>query len=111
MQLLDNQYLVFHYSSVKFDDFDNSKSDGFWFTSIAPHESEMISEIGASGAKFCAKCVITIENKLTEGRNYDIADLINEEECDGLIYKYDGFTDYAVVDNSKIQILEWIKMI
>ena len=106
----ENQVVVYHYSSVKFDKFDLAKCDGFWFTDIAPDNEEMLNEIGANSSKYCAKCVIEIESPEFNGPNHDIEGFILDNDCDGIINRYEGFTDYVLIDNSKIQILEWLEV-
>lgn len=105
-----NQYIAYHYSNQKFDIFDEKKSDGFWFTSITPTDTAMLAEIGASGSKYCAKCLLMISNELVNGDNYNVDEQLNNGEYDGIINKYDGFVDYAVNDNKQIKILNWIEM-
>jgi hypothetical protein len=107
MELQDNEYFVYHYSSKKFYEFDISKCDGFWFTDISPENKDMLDEIGASGSKYCAKCIVEINNP-ESCSTYDVERFINGNGCDGIINRYDGFIDYAVIDSKKIKILEWI---
>lgn len=38
--------IAYHYSDKCFANFDDSKSDGFWFTDISPDKIEMLNEIG-----------------------------------------------------------------
>jgi len=99
---------VYHYSNVKFDKFDSEKSDGFWFTSISPDQEEMLEEIGAAGYKYVAIVEIEINDPIFNGKNSDVAEQLEENEADGIINKYDGFTDYAVVNNDQIKIIEWL---
>ena len=101
---------VYHYSSVKFNRFDLSKCDGFWFTDIAPESPELLNEIGAAGSAFCAKCEITFDDEIINGDNYDVEDFLRSNDADCIVNNYDGFTDYALIDSSKIEIIEWIKM-
>ena len=108
--LTENQYLAYHYSSKKFDYFDKNKCDGFWFTDIEPSDVEMLDEIGANGSNFVAKCIITINEELNEGNNYDVFESLESAKCDGMICLYDGFKDYAVLNNEQIEVLEWIEL-
>lgn len=101
---------VYHYSSVKFDNFDIAKCDGFLFTSIKPEQVELLNEIGVSGANYCAKCQISFEETCGSDSNSNIEELLKDSEFDAVKCEYDGFTDYALIDNSKIKILEWIKL-
>lgn len=110
MNLQDNQVIAYHYSSIKFEEFDNAKCDGFWFTSIAPTDTEMLNEIGAAGSKFCAKCILTIDDSEFNGVNSDVEQFLLDNNADSIINKYDGFVDYALADNTRIQILEWIQL-
>jgi len=108
--LLDNQYLVFHYSSIIFNEFNKDKADGFWFTDINPENTDMLDEIGANSSSFCAKCIITIDNEIDDINNYDVFEQLAEKNTDGAICRYDGFIDYVVASNSQIKILEWIEL-
>ena len=105
--------IAYHYSDNKFNNFDKSKSDGFWFTDIDPSNEEMLSEIGASGSSYCAKCEITFndDTAIINGDNSNIFDQIDsEEDCDAIINLYDGFKDYAIRKKEQIKILEWISL-
>jgi len=101
---------AYHYSYESFDNFDLSKCDGFWFTDISPECEDMLIEIGAAGMNYVAICELDIEETLVGGENYDVEDQLLGTEFDALENIYDGFTDYALIDNSKIKVLEWIKL-
>ncbi len=100
---------AYHYSFKPFDEFDLSKCDGFWFTDIAP-DSDMLNEIGADCLFYVAVCELDIEESLIGGDNHDVEDQLKDSEYDALENIYDGFTDYALIDNSKITIKEWVKL-
>jgi len=101
---------AYHYSSKPFDKFDISKCDGFWFTDINPGNTEMLEEIGASDLNYVAICELDINETLTNGDNYDVEDQLADTEYDALENSYDGFTDYALIDESKIEVIEWKKI-
>ena len=108
--LKDNEYLVYHYSSSKFSEFDKSKCDGIWFTDIEPSNTDMLDEIGAAGSAYVATCIIIIKYEVDEINNYEVFEQFEVENADGAICIYDGFTDYAVADNEQVKILEWNKL-
>jgi len=110
IDLKENEYLVYHYSSNKFDKFDKSKADGFWFTDIKPSDTKLLDEIGASGSSFVAKCIITIKHEIDSFDNFDCFEQLIDAECDGAECMYDGFNDYCVLNEEQINILEWSKL-
>lgn len=102
---------LYHYSNVKFSDIDMSKCDGFWMTTIAPTQTELLKEIGAFGVKYCA--VIEFDNsgeELLNGSNSDVEDQLNAESADYMKNAYDGFSDYATVNSNLIKIIEWVNV-
>ena len=102
---------LYHYSSTKIENIDMNKCDGFWMTTIAPTETEMLMEIGAAGSKFCH--VVEFDDSgyaLTNGSNDDVADQLVEEEADYMQNIYDGFSDYATCNAELIKIVEIIKL-
>ena len=101
---------AYHYSHSAFKNFDLSKCDGFWFTDIAPENEDMSMEIGAAGMSYVAVCELDVEETLIGGENYDVEEQLNGTEFDALENRYDGFTDYALIDDSKIKIVEWVKL-
>jgi hypothetical protein len=102
--------IVYHYSNQKFTDFDDSKCDWFWFTDISPENQEFLNEIGSTGAKFCAKCEISLKEEMRNGKNTDVFEQLDSEGCDLMINIYDGFIDYAARHNAQIKIIEWIEL-
>ncbi len=105
--------IVYHYSDNKFNNFDESKSDGFWFTDVDPRNEEMRHEVGASGSSYCAKCEITFDNgtAIINGKNSNVIEQIDQKDgCDAIINIYEGFKDYAVRNNEQIKVLEWITL-
>ena len=103
--------IAYHYSNHTFDSFDIAKSDGLWLTSIPPSDCSLLDQIGASGAKFCAKCEITFndDTAIVNGRNSDVFEQIdNEVGCDAIVNIYEGFKDYALRYNAQIIILDWV---
>jgi hypothetical protein len=102
---------VYHYSRIKFQSFDKDKSDGFWFTDIKPNDEDMLNEIGAAGASFCAVCEISFSNELSNSDdNDDVEQQLKDANADCIVNVFEEFTDYAMADKSKITILEWIEL-
>lgn len=101
---------AYHYSNKPFENFELPKRDGFWFTDIEPEDEEMLNEIGASSMNYVAVCELSFEESLVGGKNYDVEDQLAGSEYDALENRYDGFTDYALIDASKIKVLEWKKI-
>lgn len=102
---------LYHYSSTKIESIDMNKCDGFWMTTIAPTESEMLMEIGAAGMKFCH--VIEFDDsgeELLNGSNDDVAEQLESEECDYMKNIYDGFFDYATCNSDLVKIVEIISL-
>ena len=104
--------IAYHYSDSKFDNFDESKCDGFWFTDIEPKNEDMLNEIGAAGSRYCAKCEISFneEKGLDRQPKGDVFEAMDSEGADHWICGYEGFTDYCVKSNEQIKILEWIEI-
>lgn len=102
---------LYHYSSVKIESIDLAKCDGFWMTTIAPTEIDLLDEIGAAGSKFCM--VVEFDDsgeELTNGSNDDVEDQLESEEADFMRNVYDGFSDYATCNTDLVTILEIIEM-
>lgn len=104
--------ILYHYSNAKFDKFDTSKSDGIWLTTIAPNETELLNEIGAAGTQYVAKVVVDIEDleALTNGDNYDVADQLSGSGYDYIKNIYDGFEDYAFLNQDNFKSMDWSKL-
>ena len=102
---------LYHYSSMKIDNIDMNKCDGFWMTTIAPNETDLIDEIGATGSKFCM--VVEFDDsgdELTNGSNYDVEEQLESEEADFMRNVYDGFSDYATCNVNLVKIIEIIEL-
>lgn len=102
---------LYHYSSIKIENIDMNKCDGFWMTTIAPMETELLMEIGADGLEFCH--VIEFDDSgevLMNGSNEDIADQLESEKADYIQNNYDGFSDYATCNTDLIKIVEVIAL-
>ena len=102
---------LYHYSSIKIENIDMNKCDGFWMTTIAPTETELLNEIGASGSKFCM--VVEFDDsgeELTNGSNDDVEDQLESEEADFMRNVYDGFSDYATCNVNLVKIIEIIAL-
>jgi len=104
-------YIAYHYSDSKISKFDSSKCDGLWFTDIEPSDNELLDGIGANGLSYCHKCEITINNDYDDGSNgqidtYDCKENLINNNADGAILNYDGFTDYVVLSSKQVTILE-----
>lgn len=100
---------LYHYSSTKFDLIDMNKCDGFWMTTIAPHEFDLLNEIGADGLDFVA--VVEFDDSgedLMNTENYNVAENLEAEQADYIRNEYDGFTDYATTKVDLINIVEWL---
>ena len=101
---------LYHYSTTKFESFDTSKCDGIWLTDISPEQTDLLEEIGANGINYVAICHADTENSVSNGSNYDVESQLANEDADCIENSYDGFTDYAFADSSKVQIIEWIEL-
>lgn len=101
---------LYHYSAVKFENFDISKCDGIWLTDISPDQTDLLEEIGASGMNYVAVCNADTENSIINGSNHDVELQLVDDDADCIENIYDGFTDYAFADASKVNIIEWIKL-
>lgn len=104
---------LFHYTSKPFETIDMSKCDGFWMTNIEPTNEEMLNEIGADGLSYVAICELDIDNleQADGNQNYDVEDFMSQQpDADYMLCRYDGFTDYAVVNPKLVKIIEWIKL-
>lgn len=102
---------LYHYSSTTFDSIDTSKCDGFWMTTIAPHETELLEEIGADGLEFVATVELNDDvEEIVNAGNYDIAEKLEAENAKLVRNEYDGFTDYAIDDAELVKILNWSKV-
>ena len=102
---------LYHYSSVKIESIDLAKCDGFWMTTIAPNETDLLDEIGAAGSKFCM--VVEFDDsgeELTNGSNYDVEEQLESEEADFMRNVYDGFSDYATCNVNLVKIIEIIEL-
>ena len=102
---------LYHYSSIKIENIDMNKCDGFWMTTIAPNETDLIDEIGATGSKFCM--VVEFDDsgdELTNGSNYDVEEQLESEEADFMRNVYDGFSDYATCNVNLVKIIEIIEL-
>ena len=102
---------LYHYSSTKIEDVDMNKCDGFWMTTIAPTETQLLMEIGADGLEFCH--VVELDDSgevLMNGSNEDVAEQLESEAADYMKNNYDGFSDFAVVNASLVKIVEIIKL-
>ena len=102
---------LYHYSSVEIKEIDLNKCDGFWMTTIAPNEIELLDEIGASGSKFCM--VVELDDsgeELTNGSNDDVENQLETEGADFMRNIYEGFSDYAVCNISLVKIIETISL-
>jgi hypothetical protein len=99
-----NQYIVYHGTNDKFDEFDPDKTvDGtFWFTdsvdSIKNHTT------GGVGNKYIMKRKITLNNPAgwDEYEQYSIGELISMG-YDGVILPEDDVTDFIVFDKKSIE--------
>lgn len=104
---------VYHYTKEPFESFDLSKSDGFWFTTIKPSQLDD-SEIGCSECDYVAVCEIDFDNSLINHTAHDVYEVLSGSEYDALENIIDNgeieYTDYALIDSSKITILEWVKI-
>ena len=98
--------VVYHGTSAKFDTFDKSKSDGFWFTD----NIDLIKSdgTGASGSGEIIEAYLKAENLLRSGPNYDV-ESIKQDGFDGIKNTYEDsesgieYTDYAVLDPEQIK--------
>lgn len=102
---------LYHYSSTKFDSIDLAKCDGFWMTTIAPNETDMLGEIGAAGSKFCL--VVEFDDScdsLVNGSNDDVEDQLISGDSDFMVNHYDGFSDFATVNASLVEFVGWVKL-
>ena len=102
---------LYHYSSIKIENIDMNKCDGFWMTTIAPTETELLNEIGASGSKFCM--VVEFDDsgeELANGSNDDVEEQLESEEADFMRNVYDGFSDYATCNTDLVKIIEIIEL-
>lgn len=102
---------LYHYSNTKIENIDMNKCDGFWMTTIAPTETDLLMEIGADGLEFCH--VIEFDDSgdvLMNGSNEDVAAQLEAEEAHYMKNNYDGFSDYATNKKELIQIKEIISL-
>ena len=102
---------LYHYSSTKIESINMSNCDGFWMTTIAPTEMDLLMEIGADGLEFCH--VVEFDDSgevLMNGSNEDVAGQLELEEADYMQNNYDGFSDYATCNVDLIKIVEIISM-
>ena len=102
---------LYHYSSAKIENIDMNKCDGFWMTTIAPTETDLLMEIGADGLEFCH--VIEFDDSgevLMNGSNEDVAEQLESEEADYMQNNYDGFSDYATCNIDLIKIIDILKI-
>ena len=102
---------LYHYSSTKIENIDMNKCDGFWMTTIAPTETELLMEIGADGFEFCH--IIDFDDSgevLMNGSNEEVAEQLESEEADYIKNNYDGFTDYATCNADLIKITNIIEL-
>ena len=104
---------LFHYTSKPFETIDMAKCDGFWMTTINPEQTELLDEIGASGSSWVAVCELDTDNlEAADGNtNYDVEEFISQQpDAQYQICRYDGFSDYAVINPAHVKIIEWIKL-
>ena len=102
---------LYHYTDKPFNQIDASKCDGFWMTTIAPTQTELLDEIGANGLSYCLVCEFNDSGEyILNGSNYDVAEQLESENADFIENRYDGFTDYAITNPSLVKILETIKL-
>ena len=102
---------LYHYSNTKIENIDMNKCDGFWMTTIAPTETDLLMEIGADGLEFCH--VIEFDDSgevLMNGSNEDVAEQLESEEADYMQNNYDGFSDYATCNSDLIKIIDILKI-
>lgn len=108
--LNENEYIVYHGTNDKFDDFDANKTvDGtFWFTDSK--KSIIDGTTGGVGNKIIMKRNITLNNPAgwDEYEKYSLGELINMG-YDGVILPDDGVTDYIVFDSKSIRENEYKK--
>ena len=102
---------LYHYSHTKIETIDMTKCDGFWMTTIAPTETELLEEIGADGLSFCH--VVEFDDAgecLMNSDNHCVEELLKENECDYILNRYEGFDDYATTNPDLVKIIECIEM-
>ena len=102
---------LYHYSATKIETIDMGKCDGFWMTTIAPTETELLNQIGASSLKYCH--VVEFDDSgeaLMNGSNNDVADQLLEDNADYMQNIYDGFSDYATCNVELVKIVEIINL-
>ena len=102
---------LYHYSSVKIKSIDMSKCDGFWMTTIAPTQTDLLDEIGAAGSKFCMVVEFNDSGEeLTNVSNDDVENQLINNDCDFIRNIYDRFSDYATCNADLVTILEIMEM-
>lgn len=102
---------LYHYSSSKIEKIEMNKCDGFWMTTIAPNETDLLMEISADGLEFCH--VIEFDDSgdvLVNGSNYDVSEQLESEEVDYMKNVYGGFSDYVTCNIDLIKIVEVFKV-
>ena len=104
---------LYHYAAKPFGAIDMAKCDGFWMTTIDPSQASLLDEIGASGGSWVAVCELDTDNlEVADGNtNYDVEDFMSQQpDAQYQICRYDGFSDYTVVNPAYVKIIEWIKL-
>lgn len=99
--------VVYHGTNAKFDKFDSSKADGFWFTDNLSALTDDDGQIGAQGVNYIKKAYLKSDSLLTNGPNSDV-DSIKDDGYDGIKNNYDYGTDYCVLDDSQIRVIDEI---
>lgn len=94
---------VYHSTDMIFDEFDLSKSDGFWFTDDKDSAFSGDPELGATGAGEVIEAYLKIDDPDYNGANADVEDYLSSLDEDGIINMGEEYYDYAVIDNSQIR--------
>lgn len=102
---------LYHYSDKKIESIDMNKCDGFWMTTIAPTDTDMLDEIGCAGSKYCH--VVEFNDDVDfemNGAHHNVEEFLLENKCEYILNRYDGFNDYATCNTSLVKIIEIIEM-